>query len=374
MNSAVDELCALVGLTDFAQPEYQWDEIEHSLGLRLPDDYKELVGKFPPGHFQGFLHVIRPGDVGEASSEYLGYYSHRLDDMRTWRADEPDRFPYPIFPESGGLIPWGVTTQGDLFFWATDLTDPNSWPVVVTDYEFSNWKKVSKGLASFLRDVVTGRFDGQPYGADSASNTPWCRISAPQPAVTRTSFEGFWRNLPDSGQRPVNAMQDIFAILSVSRTMNQSIEWAPIEARLGITLPSDYKSFVNTFGSGTVGDVSIMAPGAQYDSDVLQFIETVQAMFGGDQRRKEIGPPIYPEPQGMIPWGRVKGEGICWWAPVSSDSLSWGIVESSTGMSIKYSPTLSFSSFLLAYMSGRERLFATGELIRGPISFVPAVD
>lgn len=374
MNSAVDELCALVGLTDFARPEYQWDEIERSLGLRLPDDYKEIVGKFPAGHFQGFLRVLRPGDRGGMPSEYLGYYSHRLDEMRAWQADEPERFPYPIFPESGGLIPWGETTQGDLFFWLTDLTDPNSWPVIVTDYEFSSWKKVSKGLAGFLCDVVTGRFDGQPYGADSASSAPWYRLTVPQPAVTRASSEGFWRKFPDSGQRPVNAMQDIHAILPVSRTMNQSIEWSSIEDRLDITLPPDYKSFANTFGSGTIGDVSIMAPGARPDSDLLQFIETVQTTFGSDQQRKEKGPPIYPESQGLIPWGRVKGDGICWWAPVSSDSLSWGIVESNARMSIKYSPTLSFSSFLLAYMSGRTRLYATGELIREPVSFVPAVD
>ena len=374
MNGAVDELCALVGLTDFARSEYQWDEVERSLGLGLPDDYKEIVSRFPTGHFQGFLRVLRPGDRGGAPSEYLGYYSHRLDDMRVWRADEPGRFPYPIFPESGGLIPWGETIRGDLFFWLTDLPDPNSWPVIVTDYEFSNWKKVSKGLAGFLCDVVTGRFDGQPYGADSASNTPWYRPSAPQPAVTRTSADGFWRDLPDSGHHPVNAMQDIYTILPVPRTIGPSIEWASVEDRLGITLPSDYKSFVNTFGPGAVGDVSIMAPRARPGSDLLQLIETVQTTFGSDQQRKEKGPPIYPESQGMIPWGRVKGGGICWWVPVSMDSLSWGIVESNARMSIKYSPTLSFSSFLLAYMSGRMRLFATGELIRDPISFVPAVD
>ncbi|MFI7673813.1 SMI1/KNR4 family protein [Actinophytocola sp. NPDC049390] len=374
MDTTVDELCALVGLADFAQPEYQWDEIERSLGLRLPDDYKEIVGKFPVGHFQGFLRVLRPGDRGGEPSEYLGYYSHRLDDMRSWQADESERFPYPVFPESGGLIPWGETTRGDLFFWLTDLIDPNSWPVIVTDYEFSSWQKVSKGLAGFLCDVVTGRFDGQSYGADSASNAPWYRLSAPQPTVTRASVEGIWQDLSDSGERPVNAMQDIYTILPESRTINQSIEWGSIEDRLGITLPLDYKSFVNTFGPGTIGDVTIMAPGARPDSDLLQLIETVQTTHGSDRQRKEKGPPIYPESQGLIPWGRVTGDGICWWAPVSADSLSWGIVESNARMSVKYSPTLSFSSFLLAYMSGRVRLFATGELIRDPISFVPAVD
>src|SRR4051794_18994217 len=115
-SRGVAELLTLVefgGLS--ARDHFDWKVIEESIGLRLPAAYKELVEVLPPGHFHEFVRVTKPGDMGGSRDEFLGYYAHRLEDMRAWRESEPSRFPLPIFPERGGLLPWGRSKQGDLF-------------------------------------------------------------------------------------------------------------------------------------------------------------------------------------------------------------------------------------------------------------------
>src|SRR5262245_44791809 len=125
MRHSVADLLALVGFGSGGdRVGYDWGAVEQSIGLGLPLEYKELVEALPAGYFQDFARVIKPGDVGASSDEFLGYYAHRLEDMRHWRQSDPGRFPLPIFPETGGLLPWGVSRKGDLFFWLTDGDDP----------------------------------------------------------------------------------------------------------------------------------------------------------------------------------------------------------------------------------------------------------
>ncbi|MEV0694528.1 hypothetical protein [Streptomyces sp. NPDC050388] len=39
-----------------------WDDLERELGVRLPDDYKEIVGRYAPVQLNGhlFVNLTRP--------------------------------------------------------------------------------------------------------------------------------------------------------------------------------------------------------------------------------------------------------------------------------------------------------------------------
>jgi hypothetical protein len=102
---SVEDLAKRLGVGVEASNSFDWVAVEASVGLKLPDDYKRLAEIFPAGWFQGFVGLIRPGDVDGSETDYLGYYSHRLEDMRRWRQDEPARFPFPIFPSPAVCCP-----------------------------------------------------------------------------------------------------------------------------------------------------------------------------------------------------------------------------------------------------------------------------
>lgn len=102
----VDDLARLVGWTGSGYEGINWETVENSLGLPIPLDFKELIKRFPRGAFQGMLELSVPEDCGRGI-ELIGGLAIVLEDMRRWREDEPERFPYPLYPEEGGVVRGG---------------------------------------------------------------------------------------------------------------------------------------------------------------------------------------------------------------------------------------------------------------------------
>jgi SUKH superfamily protein len=288
-SRGVAELLTLVEFDGHVtRDNFDWKVIEKSLGLRLPVAYKELVEILPPGRFQDFVQVIRPGDVTGSRDEFLGYYAYRLDDMRAWREEEPSRFPMPIFPEPGGLLPWGTSKRAGLFFWLTDGEDPS--------------------------------------------------------------------------------------IIGPARPEMTPLDWGPIENQLGFGLPSDYKSFIDTYGPGTFGDITITNPVSGRDDSLDRLIEKIHAEASANPRRQpEQDPPIHPEPEGMIPWGETDDGWACCWAPSTANPDDWGIVRLAPAqVACEYSPGVSFTAFLVEYAtSNKISIFRDREEPPSSITFTP---
>ncbi|MER5890524.1 hypothetical protein ABT160_42425 [Streptomyces sp. NPDC001941] len=78
---------------------------------------------------------------------------------------------YRPFPAKEGLIPWGASLDGDVFYWKTNSTDPDRWPVVVGGASGS-WSEREGGLIRFITDLAQGRFTDSelPEGVISAAS------------------------------------------------------------------------------------------------------------------------------------------------------------------------------------------------------------
>lgn len=77
--------------------------------------------------------------------------------MRETRAPGYASFPYPIYPEVGGLIILGNGRNGEEFYWLRGSDDPDEWSVVVANSGWTEWGKVSKPMSQFLLDVRIGQ-------------------------------------------------------------------------------------------------------------------------------------------------------------------------------------------------------------------------
>ena len=115
-----------------AKPQHaagDWPAAEAKLGIALPADYKGIVERYGAGAFSDFLIVLNPF----TPNAYLNLQeggAQILESARTVRASDPDLYRMPLFPESGGLLPWGVTEAGDTLYWRTTGL-PDSWTVVL---------------------------------------------------------------------------------------------------------------------------------------------------------------------------------------------------------------------------------------------------
>lgn len=137
--------------------DVDWSAVQASLGTDLPDDYKTFVGRYGTGAICDFLYVLTPA----AASPHLNLLVRGavvLHALREYRSDSARigvSVPYSAFPSLGGLLPWGITDNGDTCFWRTGDADPNRWTVVVNDGRGSMWDRFGGTMSEFLEALLT---------------------------------------------------------------------------------------------------------------------------------------------------------------------------------------------------------------------------
>lgn len=119
--SWVERLVAITGGRPSPVPAPDWAAVESRLGTALPSDYKKLVEAFGcDGRFNGFYDVFGPDEL-IWHTEY-----HAGDDLAYGEE-------HPPFPAPGGAIPWANNEHEQNYFWITEGSDPDRWPVYAVD-------------------------------------------------------------------------------------------------------------------------------------------------------------------------------------------------------------------------------------------------
>ena len=72
-------------------------------------------------------------------------------------------FPYPLFPEPGGLLTWGYIATSGRAMWLTGSRDPDEWPVVAATEECDYWDRFDGTACEFLIAVATARYDASGF-------------------------------------------------------------------------------------------------------------------------------------------------------------------------------------------------------------------
>ncbi|MGI6875618.1 hypothetical protein [Amycolatopsis sp. 3B14] len=372
MTDCVGALARTVRVETSESQGYDWDAVEASLGVRLPSDYKKIADLFPVGLFQGSVHVIRPGDHRSPRDEYPGYYLQRLETMREWRAREPRRFPFPIYPEPGGLLPWGRTRQHGLLFWLTE-GDCERWPTVVCSPQFERWGRSSGTACEFLSKLVAGEINGSPLGMKIAPGAPVLRIAQGNSSGL-PGGRGYWNAGPNSWGTAPRVKGDYPALqrlLGSGREEPDPVDWAAVHDELGLRLPEDYRLFVRDHGAGSFLDVRIAVPHSPA-LDLFDLLRrTSQGVRGAVAR--DVLPPVHPAEAGVVAWGETVDGWTCCWVPIGEPD-AWGIGFFAPGYRhFGYNLRLSFSSFLVRYTEQRRSLLLgrPAPVVRRPF-FSPA--
>jgi hypothetical protein len=91
-----------------------WEALEAAMGLRLPTDYKAYITAYGSGMVNNCLDIpspLRPGeDVRRWWTNWAEFYPDVAEYVHT---------PYPVFPQPGGLLPFGTLRDVDILNWLT---------------------------------------------------------------------------------------------------------------------------------------------------------------------------------------------------------------------------------------------------------------
>ena len=152
-----------------ATPE-QWQELEHSLGLQLPVDFKQLVDSYGNGRFADFLSVCDPWYKRQhphSEKSYLAWVNVRLTGLKPeWRTYPEYLAPFLPYPAPEGLLPCGFTDNGDTLCWQTTGVS-DFWPLVIVDYKQSEqYERYHMTITEFLAQWLHGRIEPKMFPDD----------------------------------------------------------------------------------------------------------------------------------------------------------------------------------------------------------------
>lgn len=143
-----------------------WRSIESSIGTPLPEDYKRYIETFGTGGIDGFIWIFNP----LARNPNVNLIQQIPSELEALRALKHEVIPFPLFPEIGGLLPFGATDNGNVLYWLT-RGNPEDWPIVIYEgrgpkhqvFKLEMTALVAKLLAGTVRcDVFPTDFPRRP--------------------------------------------------------------------------------------------------------------------------------------------------------------------------------------------------------------------
>ncbi|USA45403.1 SMI1/KNR4 family protein [Acinetobacter sp. C26M] len=128
-----------------------WDTIESKLGLVIPNDYKEFIQIYGSGSIDSFLTIFNPfsENININLIDQLYVQSEVYKDLKSYG----EEVPYDFFPLKNGILPFGMTDNGDVLFWqVNDL--PKEWNVIINEARSSNWDVLKISMTDFLLGIL----------------------------------------------------------------------------------------------------------------------------------------------------------------------------------------------------------------------------
>jgi hypothetical protein len=147
-------------------PRGDWAAVAGRL-CALPSDYRALVETYGTGTFGDLVWVWNPFEANR-HLELVAAGAQTLEADRESRASFPDRFTMALHPEPGGLLPWGVTDNGDGLYWETTGA-PDTWTVFVLPSRELAGERFAVGITDFLAGWLAGRIAPGAFGAASVA-------------------------------------------------------------------------------------------------------------------------------------------------------------------------------------------------------------
>ncbi|MFJ9776706.1 SMI1/KNR4 family protein [Kitasatospora sp. NPDC101157] len=158
-----ERLRAIMGEPAYTPARVPWELAPAELGVQLPSDYRAFIDLYGAVNFNGEWGVTSP----------LRRTGEGLSGFAYWRADTDGEFreqvecedgfweqdSTPVFPDPGGLLPWGLSSDHMYCCWLTTGPDPDQWPVAVFNGPNDGELDVHEGgFARFVVTVLTGGY------------------------------------------------------------------------------------------------------------------------------------------------------------------------------------------------------------------------
>ena len=144
-----------------------WGRITSKFGAPLPTDYMQYVELYGSGEIGGWLTVFNPFSKNPNIS-LLEQFFYVLSGIGEIKKEFPESCPYPLLFEPGGLLPWGISIDGDIYCWATTGSS-GKWKIVIIG-RHSEPEEFQYSFSEFLSEAIKGNIESYTIPQEWKSN------------------------------------------------------------------------------------------------------------------------------------------------------------------------------------------------------------
>jgi hypothetical protein len=157
--ATIDDLMSLVPPpTAPVDGDGDWRTVEATLGIRLPADFKILMRRYGLGDFPD-ITLFTPFDAHtDGALDLVGRARDLVERYEKLRDLAPEDFPFPLYPERGGLLEWAITSDGTSLCWLTEGA-ADSWPVALWNAALGGGARYEMGAVELLYGYLSGQHE-----------------------------------------------------------------------------------------------------------------------------------------------------------------------------------------------------------------------
>lgn len=128
-----------------------WLPVESRLGVALPHDYKKLIEIYGSGRINEFLWVFNPFSANNNINleRQVDTQAQVMAEVRSGG----EVVPFESFPRVDGILPFGITDNGDVLYWRT-FGNSDEWTVVVSESRTPEWESFDLSASAFLVNII----------------------------------------------------------------------------------------------------------------------------------------------------------------------------------------------------------------------------
>jgi hypothetical protein len=139
---------------------YSWDRVEETIGSRVPNDYKGLLGHSGSIVVDEWLLLFGPEpNNGNDLATIVIEREHAWTTLREAGFELPTRF----FVASSRLIAFAAI-ESNYFFWhARNGVPPEEWATVIVDADLDAWYEFDVSATECIYKILVGEIQLDPF-------------------------------------------------------------------------------------------------------------------------------------------------------------------------------------------------------------------
>ncbi|CNF29107.1 Uncharacterised protein [Yersinia nurmii] len=139
----------------------KWPLIEEQLSF--PSDYIDFINVYGSGRIADFIVIFNPFSKN-ADVNFFEQYKLILEDLNYLIDSDSDYYKYQLYPKDNGLIPLGVTDNGDYIFWTMkSKSDSELWGTAIIPARSSEVEYFENNLITLLEGLLKNRFKSKSF-------------------------------------------------------------------------------------------------------------------------------------------------------------------------------------------------------------------